>query len=151
MKSDQNTSWSEEDVDELLTSFFQAEVPGRLSGPMPASMLAPSSPAPAPAVDMIKPRPRTVFRRRSFALFGSAAVVALAATLSTQFGPWWSSSETPDNSAVTATPLDEDDEPINVNAREIDDFNAPEQDIEILDNPGVDQGSKKKTPPKPPQ
>jgi len=117
--------WSDKDVDELLTSFYQAEVPTQLDGPMPMALrrvAAPQMHAGAPPVTS-----------GSSSRWITAAMVACAAALLMTVAAFRFGSD--DASSGTLADQPAESETINVSggANDNSDFAAPEQNIEILD------------------
>ncbi len=114
MKSEHK--WSEEQVEELLTTFFRNEVPAGLQGPMP--VLADTRPV------AVASQPAGAGSWSRIALAGCA--LALLLTIGFAIRPGTDGSSISDKSNVP-------EDRANVGTVEVDDFHAPEQDIELLD------------------
>lgn len=127
MKSNSDTKWSEEDVDELLTSFFRTEVAVGLQGSTPSLV------SPAERVPVSVP-PRTEAKWKNAVMAGCIAALLIAAAGVFQFGGDDANEPQPGNGGMAAAPLVDGDEPIPVNSTDQDegDLSVPEQDIEFL-------------------
>ncbi len=124
MKSE--NKWSEEDVDELLTTFFRSEVPSRLDGSMPV-VTRPVGQTTRVAAAQSNADPKW----KVMASVGCAAALMFAVMVSSP----GQNDGGADSGGVVVVPPDVEDEPVNVNSTDHDggDIDAPEQDIEILD------------------
>lgn len=129
MKSDK-TRWSDEDVDELLTTFFRSEVPARLREPLHTPVRRRAT---TKGFTPTTAGSRSKSARRSMLWAGCTAVALLAIAVAFQFG----GGDAPSTGGEIAMPAtDEPDEPINVKGTDPDagDIAVPEQDIEIIDD-----------------
>ena len=129
MKSDKK-KWSDKNMDEILTSFFQAEVPSRLERPLRLATPAVRSHVPASAVVGAQAPSRWM----KVALAGCVAALLLA-TVAFQLGGASGSSDSPSNGGLGVQPGDTDNEPINVGEgfQDDSDTSVPEQGIELVD------------------
>ena len=123
MKSE--NTWSEKDVDELLTSFFGAEVPGRLSGPMPR--LRPTAVTTSGKLVPVSDSVASHSARWMTATMVACAAALVVAVAAFQFGGDAGSVRVAKPTIETSDPV------INVGGGTTDtgDFGAPEQNIEV--------------------
>jgi hypothetical protein len=129
MKSENEKKWSEEDVDEILTSFFKSEIPSRLAGPVPVAIQK-STPLPSPVIEATNQSRQSTWVLTAMVACAAALMFAVVTSMP-------SSNDAPAGPSGNAlvSPAEEDERPINVNDTDNDsgDIAVPEQDIEILD------------------
>ena len=121
--------WSDRDVDELLTSFYQAEVPAQLNGPMPAAFRQAASPD-THATHAGTPQAVSSSSSRWI----TAAMIACAAALLMTVAAFRSGSDDASSGTLVNQPADTGTINVSDGSTDNSDFAAPEQNIEMLDD-----------------
>ncbi len=118
--------WSDKDVDELLTSFYRAEVPAQLDGPMPVALRQ------AVTSDTSARTPSVTSGASSRWI--TAAMVACAAALVMTIAAFRFGSDGASSGTLANQPAESETINVSDGTSDNSDFAAPEQNIEILDD-----------------